>query len=56
MSFAGEYIWIVGASSGIGLALAKELADQGATLILSARREEELQAYAFGGEPGGSIK
>lgn len=42
----GKHIWIIGASSGIGAALAKELAVQGAIIALSARREDKLSDLA----------
>lgn len=41
-AFKDKVIWITGASSGIGEALALELAKKEARLILSARREDEL--------------
>lgn len=42
----GEYALITGGSSGIGKAIANELAQKGLNLILVARREEELQQTA----------
>lgn len=38
----GKYIWIIGASSGIGHALAHTLSSKGAHLILSARNADKL--------------
>jgi short-subunit dehydrogenase len=42
MSFAGKYIWLVGASEGIGAALAASLARAGAHVVVSARNEDKL--------------
>lgn len=44
MSFHNKVVWITGASSGIGKALAIELSKQNALLILSARKEKTLEA------------
>ena len=41
-SFDGKTIWIIGASEGLGRALAQALGQQGASLILSARNLERL--------------
>ncbi len=46
MSFSGQTAWITGASSGIGAALAKALAKQGARMVLSGRNVAALEAVA----------
>ena len=42
MFFSDKIVWITGASSGIGKALALELSNQNARLILSSRKMEDL--------------
>lgn len=44
--YQGKKIWITGASSGIGEALALSLSEQGAELIVSGRSEDKLQLLA----------
>lgn len=46
MSHRGRTIWITGASSGIGKALAQAFAAEGAALILSGRRRAALDELA----------
>ena len=46
MTFAGQTAWITGASSGIGAALARGLAAQGARVVLSGRNMAALEAVA----------
>lgn len=43
MNFTNKVVWITGASSGIGKALAIELSKQDAKLIISARNKEKLE-------------
>ena len=52
MRFEGKTVWITGASSGIGAALAEAFAGEGARLVLSGRRRAALDSVAerIGGE------
>jgi dehydrogenase/reductase SDR family protein 7B len=42
----GKLVWITGASSGIGESLSRQFAHLGCRLVLSSRRESELQRVA----------
>ena len=51
MDWQGKRYWLVGASEGLGLALAQALSAKGVDLVLSARSAEGLQR-AVAGLPG----
>ena len=46
MSFEGRAVWITGGGSGIGRALALELAGRGAAVAVSGRRQGKIEAVA----------
>src|SRR5258708_35362496 len=44
---AGKIAVVTGGSSGIGLATAKRFVEEGAHVVITGRREKELEAAAF---------
>lgn len=49
ISYAGRRVWVIGASDGIGAAIARELIGRGAKVALSARRRDLLDQIAATG-------
>lgn len=45
-NWSGKRVWLIGASSGIGAALAQTLLESGAWVTISARRQDALTALA----------
>jgi len=48
MELSGKVAWVVGASSGIGAAVARELQSRGALVAISARRQDQLDEVSGG--------
>ena len=48
MELNGRVAWVVGGSSGIGAAVARELTRRGGSVAISARRDEQLQEVSGG--------
>ncbi|MDO9075081.1 MAG: SDR family oxidoreductase [Rubrivivax sp.] len=44
--FAGQVMWVTGGGSGIGRCVAHELASLGATVVISGRKKDKLDAVA----------
>jgi len=55
MEFSGKTIWITGATSGIGKAVAIELSKEKTHLVLSGRNEEVLEEVALECKKNGSM-
>jgi len=51
MAYKDKNVWVTGASSGIGEAFVKEIARQGANVLISARRKDKLDALAQSIDP-----
>ena len=47
MQLDGKTVLLTGATGGLGRAMAEALAQRGATLVLSSRKPEELDALAL---------
>jgi NAD(P)-dependent dehydrogenase (short-subunit alcohol dehydrogenase family) len=48
MELRGRVAWVVGGSSGIGAAVARELQSRGALVAISARRQDQLEEVSDG--------
>jgi NAD(P)-dependent dehydrogenase (short-subunit alcohol dehydrogenase family) len=48
MELRGKVAWVIGGSSGIGAAVARELASRGAQVAISARRQDKLAQVSAG--------
>jgi len=48
MELRGKVAWVIGGSSGIGAAVARELRSRGAVVAISARRQDQLAEVSAG--------
>jgi len=53
MEFSGTVAIVTGASTGVGLGIAKELYAQGLTVVITARERHGIEAAARGMDPSG---